>query len=320
MKLADQAKNRWAAILPGCGVSKDFLTGRHGPCPICDGKDRFRFDDKGKGLWYCNQCGAGDGVSLVMKVNSWSFKEAAREIEKHIGTAPVVVRLGPDPAKVKAETNDIWRGGIPLTAMPATCAWWTKRVGIVPELKDVRAVRSLDYPGSHPYPGMVALVRGADGLAVNMHRTYLTNDGEKAPVSEARRVMPMPLPAGCAVRLAPYQDALGIAEGIETAAAVSILFGVPCWAALNAQNMMGWVPPDGVRVMVYGDNDASFTGHAAAYTLGRKLKAKSLDVTVHIPPDRGTDWNDVLIDRLAKGLDPRIAPPSLETRPKERAA
>ncbi|MDI5829610.1 hypothetical protein MJN51_36035, partial [Salmonella enterica subsp. enterica serovar Kentucky] len=35
---------------------------RHAPCPACGGKDRFRFDDNGRGSFICNQCGAGDGL------------------------------------------------------------------------------------------------------------------------------------------------------------------------------------------------------------------------------------------------------------------
>ena len=44
--LADRARGRWAAILPQLGVSPSALTGKHGPCPLCGGRDRFRFDDK----------------------------------------------------------------------------------------------------------------------------------------------------------------------------------------------------------------------------------------------------------------------------------
>ena len=41
---------RWAGgagSSPSLGVPAKALTNRHGPCPICGGKDRFRFDDKG---------------------------------------------------------------------------------------------------------------------------------------------------------------------------------------------------------------------------------------------------------------------------------
>ena len=82
----------------------------------------------------------------------------------------------------------------------------------------------------------------------------------------------------------PHQDMLGIAEGIETALSASILFNVPVWAALTAGLLEEWTPPATVTtVFVFGDNDASSTGQAAAYTLAQRLKAKGLSVFVEIP-------------------------------------
>ena len=37
--------NHWPEILVGLGIDPQFLVRRHGPCPACGGKDRFRFDD-----------------------------------------------------------------------------------------------------------------------------------------------------------------------------------------------------------------------------------------------------------------------------------
>ncbi|EFB2406153.1 TPA: toprim domain-containing protein, partial [Escherichia coli] len=50
---------------------------RHAPCPACGGKDRFRFDDNGRGSFICNQCGAGDGLDLIKRVNNCDTTEAA---------------------------------------------------------------------------------------------------------------------------------------------------------------------------------------------------------------------------------------------------
>jgi putative DNA primase/helicase len=56
--LKDRAKGRWRNILPSLGIPSKALTNRHGPYPMCGGKDRFRFDDKGgRGTWFCSQCG-----------------------------------------------------------------------------------------------------------------------------------------------------------------------------------------------------------------------------------------------------------------------
>ncbi|GHM17395.1 hypothetical protein ECZU43_14530 [Escherichia coli] len=61
------ALGHWPRILPALGIQ--VLKNRHQPCPVCGGSDRFRFDDReGRGTWYCNQCGAGDGLKLAEKV------------------------------------------------------------------------------------------------------------------------------------------------------------------------------------------------------------------------------------------------------------
>ena len=62
------AQGRWRDILQSLGMDERSLSGKHGPCPMCGGKDRFRFDDKdGRGTYFCSGCGAGDGVKLDRK-------------------------------------------------------------------------------------------------------------------------------------------------------------------------------------------------------------------------------------------------------------
>jgi len=72
------ANGQWNIILTRLGVDSSSLDGKHHPCPSCGGKDRFRFDNKGgDGTYICNQCGAGDGFSLIKKLFNCSFKDAA---------------------------------------------------------------------------------------------------------------------------------------------------------------------------------------------------------------------------------------------------
>jgi len=83
---ADRARGRWREILPQLGIDTRFLRNQHGPCPICGGKDRFRFDDRdGSGSYYCNQCGPGVGIILVRKRHGWDHKTACDEIDNIIG-------------------------------------------------------------------------------------------------------------------------------------------------------------------------------------------------------------------------------------------
>src|SRR5207248_9709322 len=102
-----RARHRWRALLPQLGLDTRFLTNKHGPCPMCGGKDRFRFDDKdGTGSYYCNRCGAGVGVILLKKLHDWDHKTACDEIDKIIGldSKPLPAPAPPDAAK----SND-WR-------------------------------------------------------------------------------------------------------------------------------------------------------------------------------------------------------------------
>jgi putative DNA primase/helicase len=68
-------------------MSEAARRGRDAPCPICGGRDRFRFSNKdGLGLWYCHGCGeGGDGVKLVMLAKGVDFKGAAKLIDGVLG-------------------------------------------------------------------------------------------------------------------------------------------------------------------------------------------------------------------------------------------
>lgn len=300
MTLRSDAHGKWPSILSAFGVDKKYLINKHGPCPLCnEGTDRFRFDDKGDGRWICSQCGAGSGVDMVMRLLRVEYKEACREIGKIVGAAkPSPIRVGPNISVVKKDMNAIWSTAHDLDAVRPVALWWERRVGFVPKSVELKSHTSLRCGNDGDFCAMVAKVRDVAGNPVNLHRTYMTEDGQKAPVSSPRRVMPAPIPEGSAVRLTPATDVLGIAEGLETAVAATKLFGVPCWAALNAFNLQKWLPPEGVRVVIFGDNDASFTGQMSAHTLAHALTKKKFSVEVKIPDKAGWDWADMLEAQL----------------------
>ena len=111
-KVTDLANGQWPSILGAlAGLSAEQLTDKHQPCPLCGGKDRYRFDDTdGTGSWFCNKCGGrdgngggGSGMDMLMRRNNWEFKEAAQRIEQHLGIA----KQRPEPPTRGAET--VWR-------------------------------------------------------------------------------------------------------------------------------------------------------------------------------------------------------------------
>lgn len=111
-RITDLAQGQWPSILGAlAGLSGDQLTDKHQPCPMCGGRDRYRFDDQdGTGSWFCNQCGgpsqsggAGNGMELLMRRTGWSFAEAAKRVEQHLGITP----QRPEPPTKGAE--NVWR-------------------------------------------------------------------------------------------------------------------------------------------------------------------------------------------------------------------
>ena len=55
MEIHQATQHRWQYILPRIGIEPRYLRNTHQPCPICGGKDRFRFDDKdGMRIFWAN--------------------------------------------------------------------------------------------------------------------------------------------------------------------------------------------------------------------------------------------------------------------------
>lgn len=294
-KTCDAARNKWKGVLLQLEVDKKHLTGKHAPCPMCGGKDRFRFlNSDGNGTWICNQCGAGAGMDLLMQAKGWDFRTAAQAVDQVLGN------VGNDAAGKPALSDDnrrrlmnaLWKASKPVDEFNPAGWYLTTRVGFVPTCADLRFAEAAPIPGGGNAPALLALVRDNQGNPATIHRTFLTQDGAKAAMDNPRAMMPGELPESISVRLAEAGEVLGIAEGIETALAAQAKFGVPCHAALTAGFMAKWQPPEGVRkVIVFGDADSNYTGQAAAYTLAHRLSRK-LAVEVRIPGQFGTDWAD----------------------------
>jgi len=304
--LKDRCRGRWPSILSNLGVPAAYLTGKHGPCPMCQGKDRYRFDNKeGSGSYICSHCGAGDGVKLLMTLKGWDFKEAARSIEEVLGIASETpIKSARSEDEKRQAMNKVWKSSAPISDADPVGIYLRRRTGIRNFPVCLRSHPRLRYhdeakPSFHP--AMVAMLHDAHGKPAILHRTYLTRDGRKADVENPRRIMNGSIPKGCAVRLFQFNAAssLGIAEGIETAISAAKLFKVPCWAAINAAMLTNWIPPEGVQeIIVFGDCDATFTGQRAAYNLAFRLREKGLTVRVEIPRIIGQDWNDVLQEQF----------------------
>jgi putative DNA primase/helicase len=287
--------NKWYGVLTTLGIDREYLQNKHGPCPICmEGKDRFRFDDKdGRGTYYCNTCGAGDGFELLQKVYGWSFidcVDAIRPIIEHTTIQPSKPKKDPVPAlrKVAKMAQQIRPNSDVDTYLTL------RGLSDYPEtLKEAQLYTWEHGAKLGPFPTMMGLIQDTKGVGVSWHLTY-TKNGRKLQGGTARKIMPPKgTITGAAIRLHEHEGTICLAEGIETALAASQISKLPAFSVMNAHCMATFEPPEDItEVQIYADNDKSYVGQKSAYQLAERLAAKKIHVDVHISPTPGEDWLD----------------------------
>lgn len=324
--LHQHVQGDWPTVLVAAGVDSSSLNGKHGPCPGCGGKDRFRFEDKdGRGTFFCSEgCGsrlAGDGFALLMHACGWSFAQAAAFVRQYLGLESAIVpnllppvRRGVPSANrgdrdLSEALNKIWGECRPLSPRDDTpLTRYLRQRGLSGVMDDLPGNLSLH--ASLPYwsdgaivgrfPAMIGCVAEVEGRLVGLHQTYLNPDGSKARVDgpvKKKRSCRQGSTSGCGVWL--YTDGsehLAIAEGIETALAVRVagVAGGNVVAGLSDSGVANFVLPKGIReVDIWADHDPA--GLRAADTLASRCKARGVRVRVLFPDCHGQDWLDVLM-------------------------
>jgi putative DNA primase/helicase len=311
------ARVDWPTVLETLGIDGELLEikrgkrGKNAPCPACGGRDRFFFDNKhGRGDFYCNQCGPGDGFKLLERVHGWTFKETRQRVIEAAGLAgdaaprpPPVARLERESAGPAVPTDRVRRlrrGRCAIENCIDAVDYLTSRgLWPLPAGCALKAHANLEYfddgrPVGH-FPALIADVVDVAGELVTVHVTYLSRGKKLGPYDPRKLLSPLTGREGCAVRLAPAGDVLGIAEGIETALSAAAIDGVPVWAALNTSLLSRFEPPPGVTTLrVYADRDEA--GLMAALELFERLQGR-VKLERRIPKAPAKDWNDVLTTR-----------------------
>lgn len=302
----DKARGRWRSILPALGVPKEYLTGKHGPCPFCGGKDRYRFSDlNGGGNFICNQCGSGTGVDFVMKFKGFNqFIDAKNLIENHIPGSNVEVKKATEARSFNCsrywdeshEINQHDAAGLYLRNRGFKFKKYPDALRFHPCFKYVH-----DDKRTTQHPCLVSKFSALDDQSYTLQFTYLTKDGEKAKLPTERKMASGPIPMGGSVKLTSKYDyeKLGIAEGVETALSAAKIFQMPVWATFTAAILMKWQPPSSAKeIVIFADNDKNYKGQSAAYALAHKLISlnENIKVSVEYPDRAGKDWNDELRD------------------------
>lgn len=341
-ELECRARGRWDEIfsLLAPALAEAIARGRrHGPCPLCGGKDRFRMynDWEQTGGVHCNQCGPKPSGLQVL---AWlagdtprAYGDALRRLADHLvghSVAPVrLARAAPErPVLDAAATIDadrkllermarIWDDAVPLGHRDAAFARaYLRNRGLSHRAEYPAALRAhpaLDYWDIDSqdravklgtFPAIVAAVMDPLDRAVNIHRTYLTADGQKAPVPEPKKLgkrLELMGVRGGAIRLGAPQTVLHVAEGIESSFAVMEITDDTCWATISSKILAQFRPPAGVAITCFwADKDRNRDGENSAEKAVEALRAEGHSAVVFVPPDpipdgaKSVDWLDML--------------------------
>lgn len=319
------ASGRWPQILRHFGIDSSHLKNKHGSCPICGGKDRYRFDDKnGDGTFICNKCGAGDGIKLLRLKHGWSFLYALQKLSDFLGGSQHVPSIRYSRNILSSDNkiplqnsedliivnqqrlNKIWKEASPIiTGDPVDTYLKSRGIELTQYPTVLRFHPCLAYYDVHRrlignFSAMLAMVTDANNRPVSIHRTYLGN-GCKAPVEKPKKLMSPIFPgatSGGAIKLSEPKDGqLAVAEGIESALAFHIATGLPVWATVSANGMEHVVIHANVtQITIAVDNDVNNVGQKAAHKLKQRLLNEGRCVKCVTPTKADTDFADMLME------------------------
>ncbi|MDU7813502.1 MAG: primase-like DNA-binding domain-containing protein [Atlantibacter hermannii] len=286
-----QACGHWPRILPALGVK--VIKNRHQACPVCGGSDRFRFDDKeGRGTWFCNQCGAGDGLKLVEKVFDVKPSEAARKVNAVTGSLPPVSPEVITATEAATEADRKTAAALAVKLMEKTR---TATGNAYLTRKGFPAHECLTLTTTHKTGGVTfnageVVVPLYDGTGALINLQLINAGGDK-------RTLKGGAVKGCCHTLEGKKQAgkrLWIAEGYATALTVHHLTGETVMVALSSVNLLSLASLarqkyPACQIVLAADRDLNGEGQTKA-----AAAADACGGTVVLPPVFG-DWNDAFV-------------------------
>ena len=181
--------------------------------------------------------------------------------------------------------------------------------------------------------GLLGMMTDENGQNETIHRIFLDNYGNKAPLNNSKMLMQPPrYIGGCAIKLdEPCSTGngeytyLGVCEGIETALAVREATGCPMWSCYSDALLEMVKIPDYVNtVFIFADKDLSGAGLEKAESLAKRFMREGREVVIYLPTDelvegeKSVDWLD-MYTRYGSSAFPFILPESLNVNFKEVA-
>lgn len=322
------------------------------------GKADFRFSndadyEEGRAICTCMQSHGMGAVQLLMEdgIGSGDYTKCMLEIfnalnpetkSEHVRkeTTPVVrpaVRSSMDQQEIvqrKKRLDLIARDLVKLvhpSAAPGRRYFAKRGIPLNENIQDVRFHPGLEYwvdgeAGSDKkvlvgvFPAIVSAFRSKDGRVVNFHRIFITEDGDKAPVSKVKKICaPLPKFRGSSIAIATTEGrVLHVTEGVEQGWAIHLATAESVKAAYSCSSLpkLHVDKAQYDKVVIWSDCDPVIPGRTRkvgdgqyfAWELARRLYAEGFDVTFMMPDGnpvdvKGRDWENVIVQEGVLDLE-----------------
>lgn len=296
------ATGHWPDLLTAVGIDTP-RGGKHGPCPTCGGKDRFRLDDKGgRGTWICNQCGAGDGLALVGLVTGKPIKEAAELIAPLVGLSAggldaaererihqqQQTRAGQERQQVELRRHKAARRAAAImqdSEQAHTPYLARKSLGVC--LCAVNRILIRDAGENFPPASLIVPLYNEANELVNVQ--LIREDGTKRYLAGGQKAE--------AYHSIEGGELVAVVEGYATGLSVHLATGATVYCAMDSGNLLNVAKiarrqHPTAEIIIGGDHDLDEAGQrnesTQSHTEGAAL---AVGAVVSLPPIQG-DWND----------------------------
>lgn len=300
--VAAAAIGHWPDLLAAVGIDTP-RRGKHGPCPTCGGKDRFRLDDKGgRGTWICNQCGAGDGLMLVGLVTSKPIKEAAELIAPLVGLSAggldaaererihqqQQTRAGQERKQVELRRHKAARRAAAIIQDSEQAhAPYLARKSLGVCLCAVNRILIRDAGENFPPASLIVPLYNEANELVNVQ--LIREDGTKRYLAGGQKAE--------AYHRIDGGGLVAVTEGYATGLSVHLATGATVYCAMDGGNLLNVAKiarrqHPTAEIIVCGDHDLDEAGQRNEITQRQTEEAAiAVEAVVALPPIPG-DWND----------------------------
>ncbi len=288
-KALEQYQGAWRQTLEGYGCH--LPSGRHhGPCPVCGGKDRFRFDDKdGRGTWFCSQCEpqSGGGLLLLSRYLGKPVMDVAKELIGDTSTRSIApkrfIPINDDEARKAAHAAAKKAAKMLVDSAVMASHEYMDKKGLSGQwLTNSQSMYSAKNNEVIDVGDLLLVPAYKNGELVNVQK--ITCDGIKRPITGGDM-------QGVYHKLDGKQNAIGICEGFATGVTVSRMTGYTVYCAFNTGNLaeVGRYVREQhptARIVFFADHDENQAGISAA-----ESAAIPVGGLIALPPELG-DWDD----------------------------